>query len=113
MTFYSAKEYIPDVPNTPPVSLRLTENTTINFIEHERDNTKQTLKQGLVLCTRTEEWYTRKKSTMREVQLRKTRLRWRRFKAVLKPNRIELYHVTVRLFIYLKKDEYPFLILVH
>ncbi|GAA5816878.1 hypothetical protein MFLAVUS_010412 [Mucor flavus] len=94
MTFYSAKEYIPDAPNTPPTSLGQPENTTIPFVEHGRENTKQTLKQGLVLCTRTEEWYTRKKSTMREVQLRKTRLRWRRFKAVLKPNRIELYHVT-------------------
>lgn len=55
----------------------------------------QILKQGLVLCTRTAQWYTKKKSTTRELQLRKTRLRWRQFKAVLRPDKIELYHVTV------------------
>ncbi|CAO3612594.1 unnamed protein product [Mucor fragilis] len=54
----------------------------------------QILKQGLVLCTRTAQWYTKKKSTTRELQLRKTRLRWRQFKAVLRPDKIELYHVT-------------------
>lgn len=53
------------------------------------------LKQGLVLCTRTAQWYTRKKSTTRELQLRKTRLRWRQFKAVLRADKIELFHVTV------------------
>ncbi|GAN07400.1 hypothetical protein MAM1_0159d06897 [Mucor ambiguus] len=54
----------------------------------------QVLMQGLVLCTRTAQWYTKKKSTTRELQLRKTRLRWRQFKAVLRPDKIELYHVT-------------------
>jgi hypothetical protein len=72
------------------------ENTALPLIKYKRDYTQNnTIKQGLVLCTRTAEWYTKKKSTMREVQLRKTRLRWRQFKAVLKPNKIELYHVTV------------------
>lgn len=72
------------------------ETPTIPLIEHHRHYTKlMTIKQGLVLCTRTEEWYTKKKTTMREVQLRKTRLRWRQFKAVLKRDRIELYHITV------------------
>lgn len=74
-------------------------NTTIPLIESQQYYTKnKKIKQGLVLCTRTEEWYTKKKSTMREVQLRKTRLRWRQFRAVLKPDRLELYHVTVSLF---------------
>lgn len=58
-------------------------------------NKQSIIKEGLVLCTRTEEWYTKKKTTMREVQLRKTRLRWRQFKAILRTDRIELYHVTV------------------
>lgn len=72
------------------------DNPTIPLIEHHRYYTKDMIiKQGLVLCTRTEEWYTKRKSTMREVQLRKTRLRWRQFKAVLKRDRIELYHITV------------------
>lgn len=72
------------------------ENTALPLIKYKRDYTQNnTIKQGLVLCTRTAEWYTKKKSTMREVQLRKMRLRWRQFKAVLKPNKIELYHVTV------------------
>lgn len=89
-TFYSAKEDLTEETvvedNTP----------TIPFTEYKRNYTKETiLKQGLVLCTQSEEWYTRRKSTMREMHLRKSRLRWRRFKAVLKPNRIELYHVTV------------------
>lgn len=74
-------------------------NTRIPLIESQQYYTKnKKIKQGLVLCTRTEEWYTKKKSTMREVQLRKTRLRWRQFRAVLKPDRLELYHVTVSLF---------------
>ena len=34
---------------------------------------------------------------MREVQLRKTRLQWKQFEAILKPDRLELYHVTVKL----------------
>lgn len=74
------------------------EYTVIPLTEQQfqqRYNKEAVIKQGLILCTRTEEWYTKKKTTMREVQLRKTRLRWRQFKAVLKPNRIELYHVTV------------------
>ncbi|KAI8641170.1 hypothetical protein BD408DRAFT_444503 [Parasitella parasitica] len=52
------------------------------------------VKQGLVLCTRTAQWYAKRKSTTGELQLRKTRLRWRRFKAVLRRDKIELYHVT-------------------
>ncbi|CAO0800519.1 unnamed protein product [Mucor circinelloides] len=36
----------------------------------------------------------KEKTTTRELQLRKTRLRWRQFMAVLRPDKIELYHVT-------------------
>lgn len=71
------------------------EPTTLPVIKFKRDSTDHVIKEGLVLCTRTAEWYTKKKTAMHEVQLRKTRLRWRQFKAVLRPNRIELYHVTV------------------
>lgn len=72
------------------------EDLIIPVIEERRYIEKdEIIKQGLVLCTRTAQWYTKKKSTTRELQLRKTRLRWRQFKAVLRPDKIELYHVTV------------------
>ncbi|KAI8064272.1 uncharacterized protein B0P05DRAFT_476440 [Gilbertella persicaria] len=64
----------------------------VPMIEQLNPDKDRVIQQGLVLCTRTEQWYTRKKTTTRELQLRKTRLRWRRFKAVLKLDRLELYH---------------------
>ncbi|CEP17660.1 hypothetical protein [Parasitella parasitica] len=72
------------------------EGLIIPVVEVERRSTQddKVIKQGLVLCTRTAQWYTKRKSTTGELQLRKTRLRWRQFKAVLKPDKIELYHVT-------------------
>lgn len=93
---------IPQMNVEPPKQVKENtegeERTTLPLIKYRREYSDQNIiKEGLVLCTRTAEWFTRKKSTMREVQLRKTRLRWRQFKAVLKPNRIELYHVTVSL----------------
>lgn len=81
--------------NQPPSDVHK-EDLIIPIIEERRYIKKnEIIKQGLVLCTRTAQWYTKKKSTTREIQLRKTRLRWRQFKAVLRPDKIELYHVTV------------------
>jgi hypothetical protein len=81
--------------NQPPSEVHK-EDLIIPVIEERRYIKKnEIIKQGLVLCTRTAQWYTKKKSTTRELQLRKTRLRWRQFKAVLRPDKIELYHVTV------------------
>ncbi|KAI9266074.1 hypothetical protein BY458DRAFT_512558 [Sporodiniella umbellata] len=60
--------------------------------EHMFFKKNETIKQGLVLCTRTEQWYAKKRTQVQEIKLRKTRLRWRRFVAVLKADRLELYH---------------------
>ncbi|KAG0832683.1 hypothetical protein G6F19_006091 [Rhizopus arrhizus] len=52
------------------------------------------IKQGLVLCTRTEQWYAKKRTRVKEIKLRKTRLRWRQFQAILRTDRLDLYHST-------------------
>ncbi|RCH83645.1 hypothetical protein CU097_002606, partial [Rhizopus azygosporus] len=52
----------------------------------------EVLKEGLVLCTRIEQWYAKRHNGVKDIELRKTRMRWRRFYAVLRPDRLELYH---------------------
>ncbi|KAG1046515.1 hypothetical protein G6F43_011002 [Rhizopus delemar] len=58
---------------------------------YEKD---EIIKQGLVLCTRTEQWYAKKRTRVKEIKLRKTRLRWRQFQAILRTDRLDLYHST-------------------
>lgn len=55
----------------------------------------EVLKEGLVLCTRIEQWYAKRHNGVKDIELRKTRMRWRRFYAVLRPDRLELYHAAV------------------
>jgi hypothetical protein len=73
---------------------------------YEKD---EIIKQGLVLCTRTEQWYAKKRTRVKEIKLRKTRLRWRQFQAILRTDRLDLYHSTVnnpnqKLIINLKRE---------
>ncbi|KAI8876538.1 hypothetical protein K501DRAFT_338019 [Backusella circina FSU 941] len=52
------------------------------------------IKQGLVLCTRIEEWYKTTSKNIVDVELRKRKQRWRQFQAILTKDRLELYHIT-------------------
>lgn len=58
------------------------------------------LKKGRLLCSKQLSWYSRRSSetdmTRNHLRLRQSRFRWREFKVVLKSDRIELYHVSVR-----------------
>lgn len=55
------------------------------------------IKQGLVLCTRIEEWYRTTSKNIVDVELRKRKHSWRQFHAILTKDRLELYHITVKL----------------
>jgi hypothetical protein len=90
---------IPHSYSNLPLNTEDTKEDLIIPITEQRKQYRreESIKEGLILCTRVEEWYTKRKTTTtRELQLRKRRLRWRQFKAVLLPNRLELYHATVR-----------------
>lgn len=75
------------VQNTPKIPI-----TRIMQGSFEKD---EVLKEGLVLCTRTEQWYAKQHNGTKNIELRKTRMRWRNFYAVLRPDRLELYHAPV------------------
>lgn len=68
---------------------------SIPIIDKNTPEKNQVLKQGLFICSRIEKWY-KKSLNLGEIELKKTRLRWRQFKAILYPDRLELYHFTVK-----------------
>lgn len=81
-----------------PINTEDTSDLIIPVTEQRKQyKREETIKEGLILCTRVEGRYTKKKTTTGELQLRKSRLRWRQFNAVLSSNKLELYHVTVKL----------------
>jgi hypothetical protein len=97
-TRFETAPYQKDDQLTPfELSLDSNKDLIIPVVEQPKQyKQEQVIKEGLILCTRIEEWYTKKITTTEELELRKTRLRWRQFKAVLFPNKLELYHVTVK-----------------
>ncbi|KAI9483253.1 MAG: hypothetical protein EXX96DRAFT_648013 [Benjaminiella poitrasii] len=70
------------------------EDIIIPIVEKQQQQEQTIIRKGFVLCTQMAQWYTRKKSTTRDIQLRKTRLRWRQFEAILYTKKIELYHIS-------------------
>ncbi|KAI8372615.1 Pleckstrin homology domain-containing protein [Choanephora cucurbitarum] len=73
-------------------NIKLAYNTTIPIIETPLAQAKdQIIREGQMLCIQTKQWYTKRHQ---ELHLRKKRLRWRQFKAVLWPDRLELYHIS-------------------
>jgi hypothetical protein len=72
---------------------------SIPIFDTKKPKKNDVLKEGLIICTRIEKWY-KKSVNLGEIELKNTRLRWRQFKAVLYPDRLELYH-TVTLFLFL------------
>jgi hypothetical protein len=70
-------------------------NTSSLPVIKQRLKRSEVVKQSYLLCNRTEKWYTKKTKT--QVQLRQTRLRWRQFLAILSHDKLELFHITVRL----------------
>lgn len=85
-----------------PDSFQITDNQerklSIPILDISKPKKNDILKQGLLICTRIEKWY-KKSVNLGEIELKKTRLRWRQFKAILYPDRLELYHFTVTKFV--------------
>ncbi|KAI8378956.1 hypothetical protein BD560DRAFT_487846 [Blakeslea trispora] len=81
----------------------LQSNTTIPIIEKPLiEHKDQVIREGIVLCIQTKQWYSRRHSSTQELHLRRTRLRWRQFKAILWPDRLELYHIS-KVFVNVKR----------